>query len=737
MGYSLAHYPAVRLLVLAVTGILCGLMLQVPVVFWLVSALTAALVALLAILYNLLARKRSALPSSFAVVFYCLFMVLAFALHASFSFRYVPSPSLISWVGREVILLGEVEGRPDHRAEGTGLQLRVSEVFHAGTTTKIDDRLKVFVRLGEGRAFAVQEGDVLRVKGRPGLIALSANRGEYDPRLQGRYRQLHVQLFCAGPRLVLHEEASPGFSVQRSLINPLRDYLAKAIDARFPAGSEAQFVKSMILGERDLLPDEMYDAFRRTGTAHVLAVSGLHVALLAYVVNLCLQRLKVTRFGRWFAFVLLLLILWLYSAVTGNSPSVLRAALMSAMMIGGEVLGRKGWPLNSLAACDLVILLWTPMVIFDAGFLMTNGAVAGIVVLYGPLNRMVPEGRGVWRTMASFVWSSLSVSLAAMIGVSPVIAWFFGTFSVAGILANLPVVLFSNMAMYAAMPLFFFNAVAADLASLFGMSSWLFAQLTLFFTFLFNRMPMSSIGIRPELFEVVLFYVVLVAALFALFRRAWAWSVIVLLFGANVVLWHHVFSERPPPPAILTVNLGKNLAVFCSSGSETVLVDAGRRPKEWDRIMRQAEVYGLPKPCAAVQFLSPDSVISRAPVARTLSASGSSLLLKSMFISRPAEKVLRISGRRQTLLMVSGIGRLLEVDAGTADVVMLWVYRFDGKQWRQLDSWHAARKPARMVLVPGPFMSASGKFLLAQFAARHSGTELRQPFVQTLISSGL
>lgn len=731
MRYFLATYPAARLLFCAVAGILAAMALPAVPVAWLAVALVSTILALI---FALTGRRRAlsrAIPS-YAVLCYLLAVGSAFALHASSRFLLVPEPSLISWTGRDVILSGVAEGRPDISESGVGFRLRVSELFHDGRTMHLDDRASIFIKVPPGNRFRLEEGDFVRVKGRPGLIPLPANRGEFDQRLRARYQGVHVQLYCPGPWSLLREP-SRGVVLYHTVVNPVRRYLAGSIDARFPPGREAQFVKGMILGEQELLPETLNEAFRRTGTAHVIAVSGLHVALLALAVNLVLQRLKVTRPGKWIAFGVFVLVLSAYSFVTGNAPSIKRAAIMSAVMIGGGVLGRRTFAVNSLAVSDLLILLFDPFDLFNAGFLMTNGAVLGILLLHEPLAGLVPGSGGLLRSALSAVWSAFCVSLSAMAGVSPVIAFMFGTFSLSGMVANLPVVLFSNLAMYSAMPLFLFHGTAGWLASLFGMSSWLMGRLTIFCTLFFSALPLSSIEIRPDLFEVTTFYLVLGVVLFFLLRHRWGRAAVALLLGVNIMFWHELLRPVPHPPGIVTVNLGRQMAVLFSSGSETVLVDAGRTVKSWDRIARQAEAWGIAAPTAAVAFMSPDSVLRAMPVRHRIDSSGNSLVLRSIVVTRLGERVIRIDSRRRSALLVSGMGRLMETKCTKADVAMIWIYRFTGKQWRELDSWIGTMKPVEVLLVPGPFMTAAQRALLARYAASRKGVSVRSRTSQTII----
>ncbi|NTW53406.1 MAG: ComEC family competence protein [Chlorobaculum sp.] len=728
MRYFLPAYPAARLFACAVAGIVAAIFLPVAPLVWFVTAMGLSLLALLMLLID---RKQfpNGKLSAWSVLCYLVLVFSAFAFHASASYRLAPSPSLLSWVGRDVILSGFIDARPVEGDGVTTMQLRVTEVFENGRTARVSDKAKVVVRMPGDDEARYQEGDFVRVKGRPGLIPLAANRGEYDPRFQNRLKGIHVQIFCAGPWRVLREPPKPGLSFMGSVVNPLRQYLAEALDSHLPDGEERQFVKGMILGERDMLSAELNDAFRRTGTAHVLAVSGLHVALLAYAVNLCLQRLKVTPAGRWVAMLILISIISLYSFVTGHAPSIKRAAIMSAMMFGGSTLGRKSYAVNSLAASDLLILLLDPFDLFNPGFVMTNGAVLGILTLYQPLASLAPDGKALHWRLLRLVWDGFAVSLSAMIGVSPVIALYFGTFSVSGIVANLPAVLFSNFAMYAALPLFMFHGFGGWIASLFGMSTWLFARLTLYFVHLFSAMPMASIAVRPDLFAVAVFYLTVAFVFYAFSKGSWGRVTIAVLVGLNLTLWHEVLRPTTKLPTMVTVNFGKEMAVLYSSGSETCLVDAGRRAGSVDRIRQQSEGWGVATPVAVASIFTPDSVMRALPFPTLPSGSGSSAR-RTLVVRRLDDKALKIDSRERSLLLVSGLKRLEAQRADGADVVF-WVYRFTGKEWRRLDAWIASTRPRRMLLVPGPFMTAAQRELLRRYAASRPQVEVRSRSRQT------
>jgi len=728
-----APYPAVRLLIFVVTGIVAGTAALLALDLWLLLTLLFFLLLICGFAYEAIRLKNSPFPHQLTAIAYHLFIFCAFASGSHYSFNTVPDRTLLHYVGHPVLLYGKVDGRPAHSEKGMGWTLQVQEVFSDGRTEQLSDRAKIFMRNGTGEPPELGNGDMVRVKGTIQLIPEAANRGEFDPRRYGRMQRTYVQLFCAGPWHLLHEGKNSLNFFERYVVVPVYDFIVASVDRLIPEGGERKLVRGVLLGEREVLDETVFEAFKTTGTAHVLAVSGLNVGLLALGIHVLLQRFKVTAYGRWFSFVLIAFILIVFSYVTGNSPSVKRAAIMSVVLCGGETLGRRSYGVNSLAVSDIIILLFDPFDLFNPGFLMTNAAVLAILLVYPLLYPPGHKEEGVLRAVSRFFLGSFFVSLAAIIGVSPVIAYYFGTFSVVSLAANLPVVLFSTVMMYALMPMLLFNLFAPFPASLFGMSGWLFARLTLDSALFFSKVPYASISLKPDIVEVLIYYAAGTATAWFFYRKAWGRLLIALLLGCNALLWYGMADQSQPGKGLVTVNLGRNLALLYATESETVIVDAGKKRRDAERIMRQIDQHRLPPPAAAVQFYSKDSLFNALPVRLHMPNSQERLALSSMVVSRPLEKVLRISSRGRSLLYVSGTSRLRQDPAWKADVVILAVYRFREKQREQIESWLGYVRPERCIFLSGSFMTQQDKAALNRFSEERPNIEIRRSDSQIVI----
>lgn len=202
----------------------------------------------------------------------------------------------------------------------------------------------------------------------------------------------------------------------KSEIMKLRESFLKEADP-----DSVSLLAGVLFGDTDSLDEDEYEAFRANGTAHVLAVSGLHVGMIYALFEYIRKKI----YSRWIqAFFMTFLIL--YGFITLWSVSVTRAIILIFIRMGGELSGRRFDMLTALAFTALIIVLREPYAIFGAGFQMSFLAVISIVFI-------VPKVEERWG-------KGLSIILGVQIPLMPYIAYTFNYFSPAGIIANIPVV---------------------------------------------------------------------------------------------------------------------------------------------------------------------------------------------------------------------------------------------------------------------------------------------------------
>lgn len=207
----------------------------------------------------------------------------------------------------------------------------------------------------------------------------------------------------------------------------LRGILSDKFDRIETTNENRALMQALTLGDRSEINRDQRDSYSRAGAAHLLAVSGLHVGIIFAVLSFLLGWLSLLRRGRYICGVVVIVLMWVYAALTGFSPSVLRAVLMFSLYQLSLLVERDANQLNTLLGAAFVLLLINPNYILDIGFQLSFTAMLGIILLYRPIFAL-------WR---SGIWRIAAVTLAAQIAVVPLSVYYFGTLPLVGLLVNL------------------------------------------------------------------------------------------------------------------------------------------------------------------------------------------------------------------------------------------------------------------------------------------------------------
>ena len=214
----------------------------------------------------------------------------------------------------------------------------------------------------------------------------------------------------------------------------LRRHLQNALENLSLGRQETQIARALLLGDRIAIDPELRRAYTRAGILHVLAISGLHVGILATFLFAVLSPLRHLRYGKGLQIAVGLTILWGYALIAGFSPSVVRAVLLYSFVALAVYLERPGQTLHFLGLCWVFMLVAiNPNWLLQVGFQLSFAAVAAIVVFYPFLIRYLHfENRA-----ANSLGKLLAVSLAAQAGTLPLTLYYFHQFPGLFLLSNL------------------------------------------------------------------------------------------------------------------------------------------------------------------------------------------------------------------------------------------------------------------------------------------------------------
>nr|WP_294935945.1 ComEC/Rec2 family competence protein [uncultured Flavobacterium sp.] len=231
----------------------------------------------------------------------------------------------------------------------------------------------------------------------------------------------------------------------------------------FSPGTE-NIIKALLLGQRQDMDRETATNYTNAGVIHILAISGLHIAILYALLLLILKPLHRFRKGKLLQFLIILGFLWVFAILSGLSASVVRSVVMFSFMSLGLYLNKSGNIYNTLAVSMLAILLINPNLLFDVGFQLSYLAVFAIVWLQ-PFYKSVSISK--YRVINYFV-DTLTISFAAQIGVLPLSLYYFNQLPLLFLLANLVVIPLSSFVLVLGITVLLFNFILPELALFLG-----------------------------------------------------------------------------------------------------------------------------------------------------------------------------------------------------------------------------------------------------------------------------
>ncbi|UCD54758.1 MAG: ComEC family competence protein [Candidatus Omnitrophota bacterium] len=277
----------------------------------------------------------------------------------------------------------------------------------------------------------------------------------------------------------------------------------------------SSILTAILLGRRQKIPQALNSLFARTGTFHILAISGLHVGIIYFALKVVL---KIFRVQRNLSIILSVLFLACFAILTGARPSILRATTMFSILAFGEILKRKISIFNLIGLSGFIILMMNPNQVFDTGFILSYTAVLSIIYISPVFYKIFHVGNKL--NFKYYLLTSVSVSLAAWVGLFPLVAYYFGLISPVAVAANLVVIPLLLMIMGSGILFLSLGFLSRFLATVFSQSIWFFLVALVNSIRFLKNIPLSYLQIRPPyIHSVILYYIILSSGLVYLRSR--------------------------------------------------------------------------------------------------------------------------------------------------------------------------------------------------------------------------
>lgn len=492
---ALKPFPIFRLTIPLVAGIfLCDTFLYGFLSVAVIEVVALILIAAMFVVFKWQKYNIRGLFGSFAFLFlFCLGTLLVQHERERISYE---------WPSERNVYQGVIVDTPKEKTKTYLCKLHVDNRLSVGKVVSVDRTVLIYIAK-DSISERLQCGDRLYFYARINGPEQTNIPGEFD------YGTYLIRQHISGTAVVFSDYWRPtGIRETLNLKQTASGRREKILDCyrRWGfSGDEFAVLSALTVGYKEELSDELQETYQTAGVSHVLALSGMHVAVLWGLLAWVLRPLDRKRLLRHVKCLLIIVLLWGFAFLVGLSASVIRAVVMCMLMTMAQVSGERALSFNTLSVAAFFMLLYNPFYLFDVGFQLSFLAVLSILLIYPLLFRLWEVHRPVLR----YLWKIIAVSIAAQLGTAPLVIYYFAHFPIHFLLANLIVAPLAVLIIYGAVAVFLFFPFAM-------VHVWMVKGLNLLLCSLNNSMqwvehlPLAQSGtVHFSVIEVCLLYLLL------------------------------------------------------------------------------------------------------------------------------------------------------------------------------------------------------------------------------------
>lgn len=269
--------------------------------------------------------------------------------------------------------------------------------------------------------YPIKENSIVELNGSVGESKFSKNKMLFNYTNYLRSKKIGAVIFVNENFKTIKENYSFSNEVSLRFRNYTENTFYSSLNKR-----NADIILSVILGDVDYLDESFYDNIKLMGLAHIFAVSGSHIVLMY---GFLLYSLKICFLSHRTSWIVTWVIIWFYGFLIGFPLSVMRTLVMFTLLFGAEVFYRKYSSLNAIGLAALVLTIYNPYWIFDAGFLLSFSAALSLIIY----NKYIVS----YITTNNFILKTIYLYLFLQLFTLPVIAYYFNYLPIMGIIYNL------------------------------------------------------------------------------------------------------------------------------------------------------------------------------------------------------------------------------------------------------------------------------------------------------------
>jgi competence protein ComEC len=406
-------------------------------------------------------------------------------------------------------LLVEVIEPAQLRKNSVKCKLRVLKIYNGNISTDTEGLLLAYFKKDTSILSKIKYGTRLLIESNFKEIEAPKNPYEFNYKRYLGFNQVYKQIYLKENNyfIIDHE----GGNVLWQLAYQAQSFFNVVLQQYIKDAGTIAILKALLYGYDDDIDPELIKAYSNTGTLHVLAVSGMHVGLIFWIINLVLRYFDKRQYQRMLKAIISIICIWAYSLLCGLSPSILRASVMFTFVAMGSSFKNKPNIYNTLAASAFALLLFDSNMLASVGFQLSFLAVFGIVSLQKYFKYWFSFNN--W--LMNEIWSITSVSIAAQIATFPLGLLYFHQFPVYFMASNLLIIPLTTIVIFLAIAMIILAALTGIIPFL-SAATVAIAAITNFLIYITNyivvfleKLPFSFIsGIHINELETILLFVI-------------------------------------------------------------------------------------------------------------------------------------------------------------------------------------------------------------------------------------
>ena len=417
--------PFLKLLLAAIAGIIVQWHFQVSITIWWLVLLAGTVLTAIFFLIPFFKRFRFAFINGIitSILFFSIGGILTWQKDIRNDKQWLGN----YYTGTETLIV-TVDEPPVEKTKSVKANATVSYLLKNEQPISVNGKIILYFK--KDSSLQLSYGSQIIFKKPLQEIKNSGNPGGFDYKRYSLFQGITHQVYLKSDEFeLLNDTRENGF---RKFIYSSREKVLDILRTNIKGGKELGLAEALLIGYKDDLEQSLVQSYTNTGVVHIIAISGLHLGLIYWLLALLLKPLKKRKKTKWLSPVLIITGLWLFSLLAGAQPSILRSALMFTCIVWGETFSRKTSIFNTMAVSAFILLCINPYFLWDVGFQLSYAAVLSIIIFMRPIYNWFY----IKNKVLDFLWKLNAVTLAAQILTVPLSIYHFHQFPNLFILTN-------------------------------------------------------------------------------------------------------------------------------------------------------------------------------------------------------------------------------------------------------------------------------------------------------------